>query len=173
MMGGLSDHRSETGYETFVSQWLAPLVAVFLRVAHDAALAYDLTTETLAAARLRWQSAPPGDAAVEWVLQLGAEIVHAAAERGRVPTTERRRGQQPSPHRLTVAEQQEIMALAEQHIELPGEARHAADALARMAPPPNLLARLRGSDLIEAEPLPGPRPMVGPEPRRDTDRHDA
>jgi hypothetical protein len=155
-MGELSDQRRETGYEAFVARWLAPLVAVFLRAVRDAALAYDLATETLAAARLQWESAPTGNAAVELVLRLGIPVLDKAVERGRVPATERRRGQQPESRRLTVAEQQEIMALAEEHIELPGTARDAADALARMAPPPHVLAQLRRSDLVQAESLPGP-----------------
>ncbi len=172
-MGEVSDQRPETGYETFVSHWLAPLVAVFLRVVRDAALAYDLATETLAAAHLRWESAPSGEAGVEWVLRLGAQVLDTAVERGRVPATERRRGQQPRPRRLTVAEQQEIMALAEQHIELPAAARDAADALARMAPPPHVLARLGRSDLVEAEPPRDHRTVVDPEPRRHSGHDDA
>jgi hypothetical protein len=151
-MGGVSNQRPGTGYEMFVSKWLAPLVAVFLRVVREPALAYDLATETLAAAHLRWESAPSEDASIEWVLRLGAKVLDIAVERGRVPATERRRGQQPRPRRLSVAEQHEIMALAEQHIELPTAARDAADALARTAPP-HALARLSRSDLVEAEPL--------------------
>lgn len=153
MMGELSDQRPEMNYEAFASDWLAPLVAVFLRAIRDAALAYDLATETLAAARLQRGSAPSGEAGVEWLLRLGASTLDATVDHGRAPATDRRRGGQPAPHRLTVAEQQEITALAEQYIELPGAARDAADALARMAPPPHVLARLRRSDLVEAEPL--------------------
>ncbi len=172
-MGEVTDQRRETDYETFVSQWLAPLVAVVLRAVRDAALAYDLATETLAAAHLRWDSAPSGEARVEWVLRLGAQVLATAVERGRVPTTERRRGQPPMSRRLTVAEQQEIMALAEQHIELPAAARDAADALARMAPPPHALARLDRSDLVRAEPLRDHRVVVDPEPRRHSGNDDA
>ncbi len=153
MMGELPDQRRQTDYEAFVVHWLAPLVAVFLRAVRDAALAYDLATETLAAARLRWEPASSDDASVEWVLRLGAQVLDTAVERGRVPTTERRRGKQPTPRRLTVGEQQEIMALAEQHLELPAPAREAAAALARMAPAPHVLAELRRSDLVQAEPL--------------------
>jgi hypothetical protein len=153
-VGELSDQRRETDYEAFVLQWLAPVVAVFLRAVRDAALAYDLATETLAAVHLQWGSAPSGEAGVEWVLRLGARVLDTAVERGRVPTTERRRGQQPRPRRLTIAEQQEIMALAEEHLDLPRAARDAADALARTAPPPHVLAELRRSDLVQAEPLP-------------------
>jgi predicted RNA polymerase sigma factor len=52
-MGELSDH-AQREFERFAAIWLAPLVAVLLRAVHDAALAYDLATETLAAARSRW-----------------------------------------------------------------------------------------------------------------------
>jgi hypothetical protein len=172
-MGEVSDQRPEMRYETFVADWLGPLVAVFLRVVHDPLLAYDLTTETLAAARTRWESAPSGEAAVEWVLRLGADVLDGAVERGRVPATERRRAQQPTPRRLTVAEQHEIMALAEQSIELPTGARNAADALARMAPPPHALTRMRRSDLVEAEPLPDHRTVVDAETPEKTGRDDA
>lgn len=172
-MGGVSDQPSETSYETFVSQWLAPLVAVLLRAVRDPALAYDLATETLAAAHLRWESAPSEEAAVEWVVRLAAPMLDIAVERGRVPTTERRRGQQPRPRRLTVAEQQEIMALAEHPIELPPAAQGAADALARTAPPPHVLAQLTCSDLVEAEPLPDPRTIPGLRPPHGSGDDDA
>lgn len=173
MVGELSDQRSENGYETFVSRWLAPLVAVLLRAVRDPPLAYDLATETLAAAHLRWESAPSGEAGVDWVLRLGALVLNAAVEPGRVPATERRRGQQPRPRRVTVAEQQEIMALAEQQIEPPAAARDAADALALMAPPPHPLARLRHSDLVETEPLPAHGTVSKPKPSRRSGHDDA
>jgi hypothetical protein len=172
MMGELSGQPRQTDYEAFVSDWLASLVAVFLRAVRDAALAYDLATETLAGAHLQWELAASGETGVEWVLRLGAQVLNTAVERGRVPATERRRGRQPRPRRLTVAEQQEIMALAEHHIELPAGARDAADALARMAPPPHALAGLRRSDLVEAEPLPDPG-TLSPEPQPHRDRDDA
>jgi hypothetical protein len=153
-MGELLAQPEERDYEVFVRRWLAPLVAVFLRAVRDPALAYDLATETLAAARIQWELAPPGDGAVEWVLGLGTRVLDATVERGRVPATERRRREQRAPRRLTVAEQREIIALAEYPIELPNTARDAADALARMAPPPHLLAGLRSSELVQCEPLP-------------------
>lgn len=173
MMGVVWDRPSETGYETFVSKWLAPLVAVLLRAVRDPALAYDLATETLAAAHLRWEFAPSGDAGVEWVLGLAGQMLDTAVDRGRVPTTERRRGEQPRPRRLTVAEQQEIMALAEQHIELPPAAQGAADALARSAPPPHVLAQLGRSDLVEAEPLVDLRTTPDPRPPHRDDLDDS
>jgi hypothetical protein len=172
-MGEVSNQGPGTGYEMFVSRWLAPLVAVFLRVVREPALAYDLATETLAAAHLQWESAPSEDASIEWLLRLGAQVLDIAVERGRVPATERRRGQQPSPRRLSVAEQHEIMALAEKHIELPTAARDAADALARTAPPPHVLARLSRSDLVEAEPLRDDPAHVDLEPPGDTSHDDA
>ncbi|MGH2842518.1 MAG: hypothetical protein ACRDKL_02885 [Solirubrobacteraceae bacterium] len=153
-MGEVPAKSSEGGYEAFVERWLASLLAVFLRAVREPALTYDLATETLAGARLGWEDAPAGADAVAWVLRLGTEVLAAAAERGGVPATERLRGGNPAPHRLTVAEQQEIMALAEHHVELPAAAGEAADVLARTCPPPHVLARLRTSELVEAEPLP-------------------
>jgi hypothetical protein len=164
-MGELSGQRSDADeFERFAERWLAPLVAVFLRSVRYPALAYDLATETLAAAWLQWDVAPTGDEAVDWLLGLGAGVLDTTVERNRVPSVERRRGhQQPAARRLSVAEQQQIMALAEQHIELPASARDSADTLARMAPPPHLLTELRLSGLVEAEPLPD----------HERDRHDA
>jgi len=78
----------------------------------------------------------------------------ATVERKRVPSVERGGGHRPTSRRLGVAEQRQITALAEEHIELPASARDAADALARMAPPPHVLTELRLSRLVEADPLP-------------------
>jgi hypothetical protein len=172
-MGELSDQRQTGDYEAFVALWLAPIIAVFLRALGDPVLAYDLATETLAEARLQWEFAPPDDAGVRWVLRLGANVLDAAVQRGRVPATERRRGQHPPPRRLTVAEQREISALAEEHIELPAAARDAADALARMAPPPHVIAGLRSSDLVQAEPLPDLGERQAQQANYNRDRHGA
>lgn len=126
---------------------------LFRTVRHPA-LAYDLATETLAAAWLQWDAAPSGDEAVDWQLRLAAHVLDGTVERTRVPTVERRRGHRRSSRRLSVAEQQQITALAEEHIELPVSARDAADALARMAPPPHVLTEIRLPGLVEADPLP-------------------
>lgn len=151
-MGEVSD-RPQNDYETFARRCLTPLLSVFLNAVRNPALAYDLATETLAAAWLQWKFAPVGDEALGWVLRLAADVLEAAVERKRVPSIERRRGHQPTPRRLSVAEQRELMRLAEEHIELPPLARGAAEALARMAPPPHVLPGLRLSGLVEAEPL--------------------
>jgi hypothetical protein len=154
-MGELSDQRPETGtFEPFAERWFACLVAVLLRSIRHPALAYDLATETLASARLQWDAAPSGDEAVEWLLRLAAHVLDTTVERRRVPSVERRRGQPPTSRRLSVAEQRQITALAEAHIELPVSAGDAADALARMAPPPHVLTELRMSGLVDADPLP-------------------
>ncbi len=152
-MGGVSGHTQED-YELFAGRWFAQVVAVFLRSVPEPALAYDLATETFAAGLLQWNSAPDGDESVGWLLRLGAGVLDTAVEQGRVPSVERRRGRQPVPHRLSAAEQQELMGLAEAQIALPASARDAADTLARMAPPRHVLRELRLSGLVEAEPLP-------------------
>jgi DNA-directed RNA polymerase specialized sigma24 family protein len=154
-MGELPDKRPDTGtFEPFAERWFAPVVAVFLRSVRHPALAYDLATETLAAAWLQWDVAPSGDEAVDWLLRLAAHVLDATVERKRVPSVERGRGHRPTSRRLSVAEQRQITALAEEHIELPASAQDAADALARMAPPPHVLTELRLSRLVEADPLP-------------------
>jgi hypothetical protein len=157
-MGDVSDH-PKSDLERFATRWLTPIIGIFLRATRDPALAYDLATETLAAARIQWQSAPGGDQAVAWILDLGAEVLAAAVERRRVPSTERRRGNNPTLNRLTAVEQQQIMALAEAHIELPARAQAAADALVRTAPPPPMLTDLRLSGLVDREPLPHHQPQ--------------
>jgi DNA-directed RNA polymerase specialized sigma24 family protein len=154
-MAEFSHQRPDTGtFEPFAERWFAPLVGVFLRSIHDPALAYDLATETLAAAWLQWDSAPSGDEAVAWLLRHAAHVLDATVERRRVPSVERRRGHRPTSRRLSVAEQRQITALAEEHIELPVSAQDAADTLARMAPPPHIVTELRPSGLVEADPLP-------------------
>lgn len=155
-MGEVSD-RPRSGYELFAARRLTPIVAVFLRATRDPALAYDLATETLATARIQWDAAPYGDEAVAWALDLASDLLARTVERRRVPSTERRRGNDPRPHRLTAAEQQQIMALAEAHLELPPTAQTAADALARTAPPRHILTNLRLSGLVERDPLPHPQ----------------
>lgn len=154
-MDGVSD-RFSGDFERFASRWLAPLVAAFLRAVRSPALAYDLATETLAAARLRWTSAPDGPRRVAWLIELGVDVLAATVERTRVPTTERRRNQQPVPQRLSVAEQRELTALAEARLDLPADAQAVAEGLARTAPPAHVLRELRCSDLVEAAPLPDP-----------------
>lgn len=149
--------QSRSRHESFASRWLTPIILVFLRATRDPALAYDLATETLATARIQWESAPTGDQAVAWAIDLGCDLLAATVARRRVPSTERQRGNNPRPHRLTAAEQQQIMALAEAHLELPPSAQAAADALARTAPPRHVLANLRLSELVEREPLPHPQ----------------
>lgn len=150
--------QSSSDFERFAKRWLRELVAVFLRAVREPALAYDLASETLATARLRWSSAPTDPHRVAWLLELGAVVIAAAAEHRCVPSNERRRNQQPDVRTLTVAQQHELMALAEIRVELPVDAQAAADTLARMAPPWHVLREIRRSGLVEAEPLPARRP---------------
>lgn len=143
-------------------------MAVLVRAVHDAALAYDLATETLAAARWRWDSATEtsqgGLDPTAWLTRLAASVLADAAERKRVPSVERRRhGGDPPQRMLTVAEQQEIARLVEAHVELTPAAREAADALARTAPPQHELHEIRLSGLVSAQPLPD----------RERDRHES
>jgi predicted RNA polymerase sigma factor len=152
-MAELPDQFTED-FQLFAARWLGELLAVFLRAVRDPALAYDLATETLAAARLRWTSAPDGPERVAWLIGLGGDVLATAVRRGRVASTERRRNRRPSRRVLTVAHQHELMRLADARLELPADAQAAADALARAAPPMHVLRKLRGSDLVGAEPLP-------------------
>jgi predicted RNA polymerase sigma factor len=157
-MGELSEHRQRE-FERFAAIWLAPLVAVLLRAVHDAALAYDLATEALAAARSRWDDQAAhrnesGDRSA-WLIELGGSVLADAAEHKRVPSVERRRsGREPIPHTLTISEQHEMAQLAEARLELSPAAVEAAEALARTAPPRHILRETRLSGLVSAQPLP-------------------
>ena len=156
-MGELSGH-AQREFEPFAAIWLAPLVAVLLRAVDDAALAYDLATETVAAARSRWdQAANPnqgGDRSA-WLIELGGSVLADAAERKRAPSVERRRsGREPAPHALTVSDQQEMARLAEARLELSPAAVEAAEALARTAPARHVLREIHLSGLVSAQALP-------------------
>ena len=149
-----SSDRQATDYERFAKRWMTALVAVLLRAVREPVLAYDIATEALATARLRWSSAPEDPERLAWLIQLGTVVLAQTVERRQVPSIERRREHQPAARVLTVAEQRELTALAEARIELPTEAQAAADALARSAPPMHVLRTLHRSDLVDAEPLP-------------------
>jgi DNA-directed RNA polymerase specialized sigma24 family protein len=156
IVGEVSDqHGGPSAFREFAARSFTALVAVLLRTVRDPALAFDLATETLATAHLRWEFAPPEeDLAMAWLLRLGADVLTETSSRGRVPATERRRTSQSATRVLSVAEQREITRLAERHVDLPNSARRAADELARMAPPPHVLKTLALSSLVTAEPLP-------------------
>jgi len=149
-----SSDQPTTDYERFAKRWMTGFIAVLLRAVHEPALAYDLATEALATARLRWSSAPEGPERLAWLIELGTVVLAQTVKRGQVPSIERRREQQPAARVLSVAEQRELTALAEARIKLPTEAQAAADALARSAPPLHVLRTLRRSDLVHANPLP-------------------
>jgi hypothetical protein len=144
----------DAGFEELARRWLGTLMAVVLRAVHDPVLAYDLSTEVVAAARYEWVSLPADDQALGELLQISVRVLAHAATTGRVPAIERRRHREPPSHRLTAAQQQEIVRLAEQVLELPPAARTAADALTRTAPPPRAIRNLKPSALVDAEPLP-------------------
>ncbi|HEY5262107.1 MAG TPA: hypothetical protein VIJ33_08335 [Solirubrobacteraceae bacterium] len=155
-MGELSDH-AQRDFERFAATWLAPLVAVLLRAVHDPALAYDLATETLAAARSRWDptDANENDDRSAWLIALGGSVLADAAERMRVPSVERRRrGREPTPHTLTISDQQELAKFAESPLELSAAALEAAEALARTAPPHHIIRGIHLSGLVSAQALP-------------------
>jgi hypothetical protein len=150
----MPDPVDDSGFEVLVSRWLGTLMAAMLRAVRDPVLAYDLSTEVVAAARHEWGSLPTDDDAVGDLLEIGVRVLADAATTGRVPAVERRRHRQPPSRRLTVAQQREIVKLAEQVLELPPAARATADALTRTAPPPHAIRSLKPSGLVDAEPLP-------------------
>jgi predicted RNA polymerase sigma factor len=154
-MGDLSGNAGQE-FESFARASLAPLVAVIVRVVHDAALAYDLATETLAAARWRWESPPAhGGDRFAWLIELGGAVLADAAERRRVPSVERRRRTGEPPSRtLTIADQQEIARLADADLELTPAAYEVAERLAHTSPPPHSLREIDLSGLVDPQALP-------------------
>jgi hypothetical protein len=127
-----------------------------VRVVHDAALAYDLATETLAGARWRWESPlRPDDDRFVWLIERGGAVLADAAERRRVPSGERcRRTAEPPLLTLTVADQQAIARLAEAHLELTPADHQAAAHFARASPPLHILREIARSRLVNAQTLP-------------------
>jgi hypothetical protein len=150
----LSDPPNQSSFEELARRWFGTLMATMLRAVHDPVLAHDLSTEVVAAARYEWISLPPDGEALGGLLEIGGRVLADAARMGRVPAVERRRHRQPPAQRLTAAQQQEIVRLAEQVLELPPAARAAADALTRTAPPPHAIRSLKPSGLVDADPLP-------------------
>jgi len=154
-MMGESSAESDEGWTILGRRWLSSLVAIFLRTTRDPALAFDLATETLAAARTEWDEPRDSDDSMIVLLQLGEHVLAVAAEHQRVPALERRRHRQATRLHLTVEQQQAVMRLAEENLDLPAAVRAAADAFARSAPPPTAIGQIRLSGLVEAEPLRG------------------
>lgn len=154
-MGELSGNTRQE-FESFARTSLPSLVAVFVRVVHDAALAYDLATETLAAARWRWESPQaPREDRFAWLITLGASVLADAAERTRVPSVERRRRTGEPPSRtLMISDQQEIARLADAHLELTPAAHEVAERLARTSPPLYILREIDLSGLVGVQALP-------------------
>ncbi len=147
------DPPRDSSFEDIAGPWLGTLMATMLRAVHDPVLAYDLSTETAAAARHEWTTLPTDDEALEALLKIGVRVLADAARTGRVPTVERRRRREPPSQRLTVAQQREIIRLSEQVLELPPAERAAAAKLASTAPPPRAIHSLKPSGLIDADPL--------------------
>ena len=58
-------------------------MATILRAVHDPLLAYDVSTEVLAAARYRWATMPSDDEALKELLAIGARVLSDAAASGR------------------------------------------------------------------------------------------
>jgi hypothetical protein len=126
------------------------VLVALVRVVHDAGLAFDLATEATARARFEWD----GSAGDRWLLDVAAMVLGDAAERGHVPSIERRRGGRPVPTLvLSAAEQQEIARLAEASLDLPPDLEQAFAAFVRDAPPPSRLRQIRPSGLVEPESL--------------------
>lgn len=150
----MSEPPNNSSFAEIAGSLLPALMATVLRAVHDPVLAYDLSTEVVAAARHEWATMPADDDALAGLLTIAVRVLAHAASTGRVPTVERRRRREPPSQRLTVAQQREIVRLAEQVLELSPAARAAVAELARTAPPPRAIRGLKPSSLIDFEPLP-------------------
>jgi hypothetical protein len=148
------DPSHDASFEELARRWSSGLIATIVRAVHDPVLAYDVSTEVVAAARYRWTVIPSEEKVLADLLEIAVSVLSDAAATGRVPAVERRRHREPPSQRLTVADQREIAALAEHVLELPPAAREAAEALVRTAPAPHAIRNLKRSGLVDAEPLP-------------------
>ena len=146
---------AQAGWDDFARRRLALLVAVLLRIVGDPAIAFDLALETLATLRRRWSESPVDDEdRLIWAFETGQALIATAVARGVVPSVERNRDQRADRRILSIAEQRQIIGLAEQRLDLPPRAHDVVDAMARSAPTPRQLRALGCSSLVGTEPLP-------------------
>lgn len=81
------------------SSHLATVIAVFVRVVRDPALAWDLAAETMASAAVAWGTFAAGSR-MAWVLEHGRRVLRDTASAGRVPCVERTRNNVAPPPQL-------------------------------------------------------------------------
>jgi hypothetical protein len=150
-MSDLLQPRADDEPATWITAHLMSVVGVMLRVVREPALAFDLATELLAVAAMRWQRAPAEASRMAWVLGFAPALIHRAVEADRVPCDERMRNRPHLQSRALTREAIEgIRGLLEVRLELDPEARRVAARLEAAAPPPGRLRRLL-SPLVHVE----------------------
>jgi hypothetical protein len=117
---------------------LSTLVLALVRALRDPALAWDVATEAMAASTLVWATFP-GGSRMAWVLEHGHRIVREAQASGRVSSQARERNGAAVAKTLSTGEQQGLRELAGEPLHVDPDASATVDALARDAPPPNVL----------------------------------
>jgi hypothetical protein len=129
-----------------VAEHFALLLAVLVRILHDAAMAFDVATETVAAVvLLERQGQTPS---LDDLMRMAGRVLADAAERGSVPTVERRR-LRGKTRTLSSTQLDEIARLGRDSLELPSHDVHAMDELMRTAPGPGVLGRIELSPLVQ------------------------
>jgi hypothetical protein len=133
-----------------VAEHFARLLAVLVRILNDAAMAFDVATETIAAAVLleRRGQRP----SVEDLVRMAGRVLVDAAERGSVPSVERRR-LRGKTRSLSSAQLDEIARLGRDSLALPSQDADAMNELMRSAPGPGVLGRIELSPLVQRQAL--------------------
>jgi len=128
------------------SRNLSTVVLAVVRADKDPAFAWDVATETMAAAPLAWETFP-GGSRMAWVLEHGRRVLRDARRSGRVSSRERARNGAAVAKTLSIEEQDALRVLAREPLGLDPDAAETADALAREAPPPGVLSEVALSRL--------------------------
>ena len=150
----MDQHQPSTPHDAPAARWLREnagvLFSAIRRVVADSLCAYDLGLELSALIGHRWGTFDAARHATRtaWTLQLAAELFAEATGRGVVPTGERRRGSAPQVVPLSDKHLQRLSELARAPLHLDKDAGDALAAMQRGAPSPEVLSRLRPSDLV-------------------------
>lgn len=138
--------------EAWTSRNLAAVVTVMVRVVRNPVLAFDLATELLAVAALRWDRYPAAGPRMAWVLGFAPALVTRALGADRVPCDERLRNRSHlEPRTLTGEHLAWLQRLVGEPLDLDPEASRVAARLEREAPPPDRIRRVALSPLILLE----------------------
>lgn len=144
--------RADDSSASWAARNLPVVAAVMMRVLREPALAFDLTTELLAIAALRWDRYRAEESRTAWVLAFGGQLLARALESDRVPCDERMRNRPwLGPHTLSDEQVDWLRRLVDEPLDLAHDARRIVARLEREAPPPSRVRRMRLSSLVRLE----------------------